>query len=63
LPANASPEQLLGAIHAYKALAGSKMTILHDQFTKGMQSKPNFPQQNQDALTADDLLKKYPPKK
>jgi hypothetical protein len=51
LPANASPEQLLGAIHAYKALAGSKMTILHDQFTKGMQSKPNFPQQGYQAPT------------
>lgn len=46
LPANASPEQMLGAIHAYKALAGSKMVILHDQWEKGMKNQPNFPQQN-----------------
>lgn len=45
LPTNASPEQMLDAIHSYKALAGSKMVILHDQFIKGMQGKPNFPEQ------------------
>lgn len=42
LPANASPEQIQGAIQAYRALAGSKMNILYDQFQKGMKGQPNF---------------------
>jgi len=43
LPSNASPDQLIDAIDAYQQLAGSKMQMRYDQFQKGMQGKPNFP--------------------
>lgn len=42
LPAKASPEQIQGAIDSYRALAGSKMKVLYDQYQKGMQGQPNF---------------------
>jgi hypothetical protein len=43
LPANASNEQILGALQAYRSLAGSKMQMRYNQFQQGMQGKPNFP--------------------
>jgi hypothetical protein len=65
LPSNASPQQILGALDAYKSLAQSKMNILQQQTKQGMQGKPNFPggaPPTTGALTAADMLKKYPPK-
>lgn len=62
LPANASPQQILGAIHTYKALANSKMNILKQQTERGTQGKANFPTDASGGLTAADMLKKYPPK-
>ena len=43
LPQNASPSQIIGAIHAYKALSESKMNILKQQTQRGMQGQANFP--------------------
>ena len=43
IPAKASPQQILGALQAYKALATSKMKIRQQQVEQGMQGKPNFP--------------------
>jgi hypothetical protein len=43
LPANASPQQILGTLQAYRALAASKMQMRRDQVQQGLQGKPNFP--------------------
>lgn len=43
IPANASPQQILGALQAYRTLATSKMQQLQGQVNAGMQGKPNFP--------------------
>jgi hypothetical protein len=44
LPANASPEQIMGALDAYRALAASKMTMRYNQVQRGLQAQPNFPE-------------------
>jgi hypothetical protein len=43
MPTNASPQQMLGALQAYRSLATSKMQMLQQQVNQGMQGKPNFP--------------------
>lgn len=43
MPTNASPQQMLGALQAYRTLATSKMQQLQGQVKAGMQGKPNFP--------------------
>ncbi len=43
IPSNASPQQILGAINAYKALATSKMNILQQQTQRGLKGQTNFP--------------------
>lgn len=47
LPANASDEQLFGAINSYRALATSKMNMRYNQYQQGLKGKPNFPQNSQ----------------
>lgn len=46
LPANASPQQIIGALQAYKALAQSKLNIRQQQVQQGQKGKPNFPANN-----------------
>jgi hypothetical protein len=41
-----SPEQTLGVIDAYRALAQSKMNVRQQGVQQGMRGKANFPQQN-----------------
>ena len=48
LPQNASPSQIIGAIHAYKSLSQSKMNILREQTQRGLQGQANFPQGGQE---------------
>lgn len=43
IPAKASPQQILGALQAYRALATSKMNVLQQQVQQGMKGQPNFP--------------------
>lgn len=42
MPTNASPQQMLGALQAYRKLATSKMQQLQGQVDQGMKGKPNF---------------------
>lgn len=61
-PNRQSLPQMMGVLQAYKALASSKMNVRRQGVQQGMQGKPNFPQNSQGGPTADDLLKRYPPK-
>jgi len=56
LPSKASPQQILGALNAYRALATSKMNMLQQQVQQGMKGKPNFPA---NSVSVDSLVKKY----
>jgi hypothetical protein len=42
MPDNASPQQMAGAVTAYKALMASKKQQRQDQYEKGTQAQPNF---------------------
>lgn len=43
LPANASPQQIMGVIDNYRALAASKMQMRKNQVEKGLKGEANFP--------------------
>ena len=58
LPANASPEQIIGAVNSYRALATSKMNMRYNQYQQGLQGKPNFPQGTGGSAKASDFWNK-----
>jgi hypothetical protein len=53
--------QTLGVLDAYESLAKSKMQMRRNQVTQGQKGQANFPTES--GPTAEDMLKKYPPKK
>jgi hypothetical protein len=42
MPSNASPQQILGAVQAYKSLMQSKLQQRQEQYQQGVQGKPAF---------------------
>lgn len=42
IPSNASPEQIQGAVQAFKGLMAGKLKIRKQQYEQGLQGKPNF---------------------
>lgn len=51
LPANASPQQILGALQQYRALAQSKLNMRQNQVQAGLKGQAAFPQ---NAITVTD---------
>jgi hypothetical protein len=42
IPDNASPQQIVGAVKAFRQLMQSKVKTRHDQYDQGKKGKPNF---------------------